>query len=160
MGKKSIAALLHHDGWRTHEQWWIHNINHFHIPQSIHTQKKEKQLLKCTWEWTFFIASVLTQHGQTTNFVHKQCRHNVARQNSQGPQEVDEVNPVGAVVIIKCHLASCLVVGESAVHHFCAIYQLGFIDVWPKNRKYSLLAINNNRSITMARLTIVALSFF
>lgn len=88
------------------------------------------------------MASILTQHGQTTNFVHKQRRDNVAGQNSQRPQEVDEINPVRTVVIIKCHLASHLVVGESTVHHFCAIYQLGFIDVWPKNRKYSFGVIN------------------
>lgn len=81
------------------------------------------------------MASILTQHGQTPNFVHKQGGHDVAGQNSQGPQEVDEVNPVGTVVIVKCHLASCLVVGESAVHHLCAIYQLGFINVWPKDRE-------------------------
>lgn len=100
------------------------------MPQSV--QKKKNQLLECIWEWTTSITSVLTQHGQTTNFVHKKGRHNVAGQNSKSPQEVDEVNPVGAVVVVKSHLASCLVVGESAVHHLCSICQLGFINVWRK----------------------------
>lgn len=133
--------------WWMTDTWTMMDPYHKSLPHpTVNKKKKKKQLRECIWEWTLSAASILTQHGQTTNFVHKQCRHNVAGQNSQRPQEVDEVNPVGAVVIIKCHLASCLVVGESAVHHLCAIYQLGFIDVWPKNRKYSLSVITKKKS--------------
>lgn len=69
--------------------------------------------------WCF---EVLTQHGQASDFVHEKRRHNVPRQHSEGPQEIDEVNPVGTVVIVKRHLAPRLVVGEGAVHHLCAVY--------------------------------------
>lgn len=58
-----------------------------------------------------------TQHAQTSYFVHEQGRDNVSRQHGQRSQEVDEVDPVGAVVVVERHLAAGLVVVEGAVDH-------------------------------------------
>lgn len=58
-----------------------------------------------------------TQHAQTSYFVHEEGRDNVSRQHGQRSQEVDEVDPVGAVVIVERHLAAGLVVVEGAVDH-------------------------------------------
>lgn len=58
-----------------------------------------------------------TQHAQTSYFVHEESGDDVARQHGQRSQEVDKVDPVGAVVVVKRHLTARLVVVEGAVDH-------------------------------------------
>lgn len=84
------------------------------LTPSTHEEVKQARSRPCFY--------ALTQHGQASNFVHEKRRHDVPRQHSKGPQEIDEVNPVGTVVVVKRHLATRLVVGERAVDHLCAAY--------------------------------------
>lgn len=58
-----------------------------------------------------------TQHAEAPDFVHEEGRDNVSWQYSQCSQEVDKIDPVGTVIIVKCHLTACLVVVEEAVDH-------------------------------------------
>lgn len=58
-----------------------------------------------------------TQHAQTSYFVHEESGDDVARQHGQRSQEVDKVDPVGTVVVVKRHLTARLVVVEGAVDH-------------------------------------------
>lgn len=69
-----------------------------------------------------------TQHAEPSYFVHEEGRDDVSGQNSQCSQEVDKVDPVGAVVIVEGHLTARLVVVEGAVDH-SRVCQLGVIDI-------------------------------
>lgn len=57
----------------------------------------------------------LTQHSQASNFVHKQSRHNVPRQDSQCAKEADKVDHVGVVLITEVQQAALFVMQEGAV---------------------------------------------
>lgn len=65
----------------------------------------------------------LPQHAQAPYLVHEKGGDYVAGQHGERPQEVDKVDPVGAVVVVKGHLTARLVVVKRAVDHLCAIYQ-------------------------------------
>lgn len=94
----------------------------------------------------------LTQHGQASHFVHEKSGHDVTRQHGQGPQEVDEVDPVGTVVVIKRHLATRLVVHERAVDHLRAVDQLGVIDVWPDDNGRRQRSLRDHRAFFFSLL--------
>ena len=81
-----------------------------------------------------------TQHAKASYFVHEEGGDDVSRQHSQRSQEVDEVDPVGAVVVVKCHLTARLVVVEGAVDH-PGICEFAVVDVCKCERQaFSFLA--------------------
>lgn len=57
----------------------------------------------------------LTQHPQTSDFVHEQSRHDVPRQDSQRAQETHKVDHVGVVLIAEVQQAALFVMQEGAV---------------------------------------------
>lgn len=70
-----------------------------------------------------------TQHAEPPYFVHEQSGDDVSGQDSQRSQEVDKVDPVGAVVVVERHLAARLVVVEGAVDD-SRVCELDVIDIW------------------------------
>lgn len=57
----------------------------------------------------------LTQHPQTSNFVHEESGHNIPRQDSQRAQETHKVDHVGVVLITEVQQAALFVMQEGAV---------------------------------------------
>lgn len=89
----------------------------FHISDTRHQEKHQVR------------APRRTQHAQASDFIHEEGGDDVSGQHGQCSQEVDKINPVGAVIIIKRHLAARLVVVERAVDH-PRICQLAVVNIW------------------------------